>query len=102
MKAWFWGNGVTEEREPSAGGSDETEDYFGTIVDLLKRIIGSLNPEEVLTYLTEPVTHALHPKAPSVRLLDDAAQSLALRAVSRLSPPSLNKGPFPLTAPPIH
>lgn len=78
--------------EPS-GSSD---DYFLTVVDILKRIIGSLNPEEVLTYLTESVTRALHAKAASVRLLNDDGDLLEMRAVFGLSEAYLSKGPVAL------
>lgn len=76
--------------------ASESRDFFGTVVDILKRIISSLNPEEVLTYLTESVTHALHAKAASVRLLDDSGQQLEMRAVYGLSDAYLNKGPVEL------
>lgn len=74
----------------------ETDDFFRTFVEILKRIISSLNPEEVLTYLTESVTRALHAKAASVRLLDESGQHLEMRAVYGLSEAYLNKGPVDL------
>lgn len=73
--------------------ASEEDDYFGTVVDILKRIISSLNPEEVLSYLTESVTRALHAKAASVRLLNDTGEQLEMRAVYGLSDAYLNKGP---------
>jgi GAF domain-containing protein len=74
-----------------------SDDYFLTVVDILKRIIGSLNPEEVLSYLTESVTRALHGKAASVRLLDESRTQLEMRAVFGLSEAYLNKGPVELS-----
>lgn len=75
----------------------QSNDYFLTVVDIVKRIIGSLNPEEVLYYLTESVTHALHVKAASVRLLDSTGTQLEMRAVFGLSEGYLNKGPVELS-----
>lgn len=76
--------------------STEEDDYFVTVVDIVKRIISSLNPEEVLGYLTESVARAMHAKAASVRLLDDAGELLEMRAVFGLSDAYLNKGPVEL------
>jgi signal transduction protein with GAF and PtsI domain len=75
----------------------QSEDYFTIVVDILKRIMGSLNPEEVLGYLTESVTRALRAKAASVRLLDDSGTRLEMRAVYGLSDRYLNKGPVELS-----
>ena len=72
------------------------DDYFLTVVDIVKRIISSLNPEEVLTYLTESVTKAMHAKAASVRLLNQDGTRLEMRAVYGLSESYLNKGPVEL------
>lgn len=83
---------MSEEQIPSAG-----DDYFLTVVEIVKRIISSLNPEEVLTYLTESVTRALHAKAASVRLLDDSGLQLEMRAVFGLSEAYLNKGAVELS-----
>lgn len=77
--------------------TEQSDDYFLTVVDILKRIIGSLNPEEVLSYLTESVTRALHAKAASVRLLDESRTRLEMRAVFGLSEAYLNKGPVELS-----
>jgi len=76
--------------------SNETDDYFAIVVDIVKRIISSLDPEEVLGYLTEEVTRALHAKAASVRLLDSQGERLEMRAVYGLSDEYLNKGPVEL------
>jgi transcriptional regulator with GAF, ATPase, and Fis domain len=73
-----------------------SDDYFQTVVDIVKRIISSLDTQAVLTYLTESVTKALHAKAASVRLLDDSGQQLEMRAVHGLSDAYLNKGPVEL------
>ena len=73
-----------------------TDDYFTTVVDIVKRIIGSLNQEDVLVYLTESVTNAMHAKAASVRLLDESGERLEMRAVYGLSDAYLNKGPVEL------
>ena len=73
-----------------------SDDYFSTVVDIVKRIISSLDPEEVLTYLTESVTKALGVKASSVRLLDESGGQLEMRAVFGLSDAYLNKGPVQL------
>jgi len=74
----------------------ESYDYVSTVVDIVKRIISSLDPEEVLGYLTESVTKAMHAKAASVRLLDEAGDRLEMRAVYGLSDAYLNKGPVEL------
>lgn len=79
--------------EQSDGPSVE---YFSTFFEIAKRINSSLNPENVLSYLTESVTHALHVKAASVRLVDDSGQRLEMRAVYGLSYAYLNKGPVEL------
>lgn len=68
-------------------------EYFATLVQIAKRISSSLNPDDVLTYLTESVTEALHAKAASVRLLDDKGHRLEMKAVYGLSQNYLNKGP---------
>ncbi len=79
------------------GDSDTSRDpYFPILVEILKRIISSLNPEDVLAYLTESLTHALNAKASSVRLLDDTNQKLEMKAVYGLSEHYLNKGPVEL------
>lgn len=75
----------------------QSDDYFLIVVDIVKRIISSLDPEDVLTYLTESVTKSLHAKAASVRLLDDDGQRLEMRAVYGLSDAYLNKGPVELS-----
>lgn len=80
--------------EESATGI--SEEYFPILVEILKRIIGSLNPEDVLAYLTESVTRALQAKAASVRLLDDSGKRLEMRAVYGLSDAYLDKGPVEL------
>jgi signal transduction protein with GAF and PtsI domain len=80
--------------------SDSTgqrDDYFLTVVDIVKRITSSLEPEEVLGYLTESVTRALKAKAASVRLLDPDGKRLEMRAVFGLSEEYLNKGPVELS-----
>ncbi len=74
-----------------------TVDYFATVVEILKRIIGSLEAETVLAYLTESVATALRVKAASVRLLDDSGERLEMRAVYGLSESYLNKGPVQLS-----
>ncbi|HZT96179.1 MAG TPA: GAF domain-containing protein [Chloroflexota bacterium] len=81
-----------------AGEADDrsTEQYFPILVEILKRIIGSLNPEDVLAYLTESVAKAMDGKAASVRLLDESGTKLEMRAVYGLSEAYLNKGPVEL------
>ena len=81
--------------EPDASGLGD--DYFLTVVDVVKRIISSLDPDEVLAYLTESVSRALHAKAASVRLLNERGDCLEMRAVFGLSDAYLNKGPVELS-----
>ena len=73
------------------------DDYFQTVVDIVKRITSSLDTEAVLTYLTESVTKAMRAKAASVRLVDESGKRLEMRAVWGLSDAYLNKGPVELS-----
>lgn len=77
--------------------TDQTDDYFAIVVDIVKRIISSLDPEEVLGYLTESVTKSMHAKAASVRLLNESGDCLEMRAVHGLSDAYLGKGPVELS-----
>jgi signal transduction protein with GAF and PtsI domain len=72
-------------------------EYFSTLFEIAKRLNSSLDPNDVLAYLTESVSEALAAKAASVRLLDESGERLEMRAVYGLSDAYLNKGPVELS-----
>ena len=75
-------------------------DYFDALYGLVLRISSSLDPDEVLGYLTEETARAVNTKASSVRLLDKTGTLLEMRAVYGLSEAYLNKGPVEVAAQP--
>jgi GAF domain-containing protein len=76
-------------------------DYFDALYGLVLRISSSLDPDEVLGYLTEETARAVNTKASSVRLLDKTGTLLEMRAVYGLSEAYLNKGPVEVARSPV-
>jgi len=86
---------------PSGGGSiveamqpeQSLGKYFDALYQIVMRISGSLELDEVLGYLTEETAKAVDVRASSVRLLDASGTLLEMKAVHGLSDSYLNKGP---------
>ena len=75
--------------------------YFDALYQIVLRISSSLDPDDVLAYLTEETAQALDTKASSVRLLDKDRRFLEMRAVHGLSEEYLNKGPVEVERSPV-
>ncbi|GAC1624260.1 MAG: GAF domain-containing protein [Chloroflexota bacterium] len=75
--------------------------YFEALYRITLRISGSLDLDDVLTYLTEEAATAVKARASSVRLLDKDGSRLEMRAVHGLSESYLNKGPVELKHSPV-
>ncbi|HZS94208.1 MAG TPA: GAF domain-containing protein [Chloroflexota bacterium] len=83
------------EREPSLGT------YFEALYQIVLRISGSLDLENVLGFVTEEAAHAVDVHAASVRLLDTSGERLEMSAVYGLSSEYLNKGPVEVKRSPV-
>lgn len=75
-------------RQPTSLGT-----YFDALYHIVLRISGSLDLDNVLSYLTEETAKAVGARASSVRLLDSVGKLLEMKAVYGLSQAYLNKGP---------
>jgi signal transduction protein with GAF and PtsI domain len=75
--------------------------YFDALYQIVMRISGSLDLDEVLSYLTEETAKAVDVKASSVRLLDSTGALLEMKAVYGLSESYLNKGPVQVARSPV-
>jgi GAF domain-containing protein len=75
--------------------------YFDALYQIMLRVSGSLNLENVLTYLTEEAARAVGVRASSVRLLDPTGARLEMWAVHGLSEAYLNKGPVEVDRSPV-
>lgn len=75
--------------------------YFDALYQIVMRISGSLDLDEVLAYLTEETAQAVEVKAAAVRLLDQTGSQLEMRAVHGLSDRYLNKGPVQVARSPV-
>jgi signal transduction protein with GAF and PtsI domain len=69
-------------------------DYFSAIYEVARVINASLDPSTVLEKIVRCVTHAMHVKACSIRLLDSRKRQLILGAAYGLSKDYLHKGPI--------
>jgi signal transduction protein with GAF and PtsI domain len=69
-------------------------DYFAALYEVARVINASLDPSTVLEKIVQCVTHAMHIKACSIRLLDSRKRQLVLGAAHGLSKDYLHKGPI--------
>ena len=69
-------------------------DYFTALYDVARVINGSLKPSRVLEEIVQCVTHAMHVKACSLRLLASRGKTLEMGASGGLSEEYLHKGPI--------
>lgn len=69
-------------------------DYFSALYEVAKVINASLDPSIVLDKIVQCVTHVMHVKACSIRLLDSRKKQLVLGAAHGLSKDYLHKGPI--------
>ena len=67
-------------------------DYFSALYEVARVINASLDPSTVLEKIVQSVTHAMHVKACSIRLLDSRKKQLVLGAAHGLSKDYLHKG----------
>jgi GAF domain-containing protein len=75
--------------------------YFDALYQIMLRISGSLDLENVLAYLTEEAARAVNARASAVRLLDSTGARLEMWAVYGLSEDYLNKGPVEVARSPV-
>lgn len=70
-----------------------TQDYFHALVDVATVINSSLEPNIVLSKITEQAAKAMHCKASTIRLLDRTGKVLLASAAYGLSTGYMRKGP---------
>lgn len=75
--------------------------YFDALYQIMLRISGSLDLDNVLAYLTEEAARAVGARASAVRLLDPTGARLEMWAVYGLSEGYLNKGPVEVARSPV-
>lgn len=72
----------------------QTRDISRIFLDIASQIVASTDIKSILAALTEDVAKAVHVKASTIRLLDDARMTLRLAASYGLSDSYLHKGPI--------